>query len=166
MTSAARSSTASSRPVTADAAEGYAQQIPVRVIAQMLGIDESMSDQFTTWVRGVLELGLQDPELRQQSRNELIAFFAAELADRKAHPRDDLISELLAAEVEGEPVSDPHILGTLGLLLIAGIDTTWSGIGSSLWHLATHPDDRARLAREPRAHPDRRSRSSCGRTPP
>ena len=45
----------------ADAAEGYAQQIPVRVIAQMLGIDESMSDQFTTWVRGVLELGLQDP---------------------------------------------------------------------------------------------------------
>jgi cytochrome P450 len=132
----------------ADAAEGYAQQIPVRVIAQMLGIDESMSDQFTTWVRGVLELGLQDPELRQQSRNELIAFFAAELADRKAHPRDDLISELLAAEVDGEPVSDPHILGTLGLLLIAGIDTTWSSIGSSLWHLATHPDDRARLARE------------------
>ena len=133
---------------TADAAEGYAEQIPVRVIAQMLGIDESMSDQFTTWVRGVLELGLQDPELRQQSRNELIAFFAAELADRKAHPRDDLISELLAAEVDGEPVSDPHILGTLGLLLIAGIDTTWSSIGSSLWHLATHPDDRARLARE------------------
>ena len=52
--------------------------------------------------------------------------------------RDDLISELLAAEVDGEPVSDPHILGTLGLLLIAGIDTTWSSIGSSLWHLATH----------------------------
>jgi len=137
----------------ADAAEGYAQQIPVRVIAQMLGIDEAMSDQFTTWVRGVLELGLQDPVLREKSRNELIAFFAAELADRKAHPRDDLISELLAAEVDGEPVSDVHILGTLGLLLIAGIDTTWSGIGSSLWHLATHPDDRERLAREPELIP-------------
>ena len=137
----------------ADAAEGYAQQIPVRVIAQMLGIDESMSDQFTTWVRGVLELGLQDPVLREKSRNELIGFFAAELADRKANPRDDLISELLAAEVEGEPVSDVHILGTLGLLLIAGIDTTWSGIGSSLWHLATHPEDRQRLAREPELIP-------------
>ncbi len=137
----------------ADAAEGYAQQIPVRVIAQMLGIDESMSDQFTTWVRGVLELGLQDPELRQKSRNELIGFFAAELADRKANPRDDLISELLAAEVEGEPVSDVHILGTLGLLLIAGIDTTWSSIGSSLWHLATNADDRQRLAREPELIP-------------
>ena len=137
----------------ADAAEGYAQQIPVRVIAQMLGIDESMSDQFTTWVRGVLELGLQDPVLREKSRNELIGFFAAELADRKAHPRDDLISELLAAEVEGEPVSDVHILGTLGLLLIAGIDTTCSGIGSSLWHLATHPEDRQRLAREPELIP-------------
>ncbi len=137
----------------ADAAEGYAQQIPVRVIAQMLGIDESMSDQFTTWVRGVLELGLQDPVLREKSRNELIGFFAAELADRKTNPRDDLISELLAAEVEGEPVSDVHILGTLGLLLIAGIDTTWSSIGSSLWHLATNPDDRQRLAREPELIP-------------
>ena len=138
---------------TADAAEGYSQQIPVRVIAQMLGIDESMSDQFTTWVRGVLELGLQDPELRQRSRNELIAFFAAELEDRKQHPRDDLISELLAAEVDGKPVSELHILGTLGLLLIAGIDTTWSGIGSSLWHLATHPEDQARLAHEPELIP-------------
>ena len=137
----------------ADAAEGYAQQIPVRVIAQMLGIDEAMSDQFTTWVRGVLELGLQDPELRQKSRNELIAFFAGEIEDRKANPRDDLISELLAAEVDGEHVSDVHILGTLGLLLIAGIDTTWSGIGSSLWHLATHPDDRERLVREPELIP-------------
>ena len=125
----------------------------MRVIAQMLGIDESMSDQFTTWVRGVLELGLQDPVLREKSRNELIGFFAAELADRKAHPRDDLISELLAAEVDGEPVSDVHILGTLGLLLIAGIDTTWSGIGSSLWHLATHPEDRQRLRCEPELIP-------------
>lgn len=133
----------------ADAAEGYAQQIPVRVIARMIGIDEAMSDQFTTWVRGVLELGLQDPPLRQKSRDELLAFFAAELEDRKANPRDDLISELLAADVDGMPVSDVHILGTLGLLLIAGIDTTWSGIGSSLWHLATHPADRQRLAREP-----------------
>ncbi len=137
----------------ADAAVGYSQQIPVRVIAQMLGIDESMSDQFTTWVRGVLELGLQDPVLRQKSRDELIGFFAAELADRKAHPSDDLISELLAAEVEGEHVSDVHILGTLGLLLIAGIDTTWSSIGSSLWHLATHPEDRERLVREPELIP-------------
>ncbi len=66
----------------------------------------------------------------------------------RPHPRDDLISELLAAEVDGQPVFDVHILGTLGLLLIAGIDTTWSSIGSSLWHLATHADDRARLARD------------------
>ncbi|HTN79044.1 MAG TPA: cytochrome P450 [Acidimicrobiales bacterium] len=137
----------------ADAAENYAQQIPVRVIAQMLGIDESMSDQFTTWVRGVLELGLQDPPLRQKSREELIGFFAAEIAKRKENPSDDLISELLAAEVDGRPVPDVHILGTLGLLLIAGIDTTWSSIGSSLWHLATHPEDRARLAREPELIP-------------
>ncbi len=137
----------------ADGAEGYAQQIPVRIIAQILGIDEAMSDQFTTWVRGVLELGLQDPVLRAKSRDELFAFFLAEIADRRANPRDDLISELLAAEVDGQPVPDHHILGTCGLLLIAGIDTTWSSIGSSIWHLATHPEDRQRLSREPELIP-------------
>ena len=130
------------------------RQIPVRIIAQILGIDEAMSDQFTTWVRGVLELGLQDPVLRAKSRDELFAFFLAEIADRRANPRDDLISELLAAEVDGQPVPDHHILGTCGLLLIAGIDTTWSSIGSSIWHLATHPEDRQRLSPRARADPD------------
>ena len=48
---------------------------------------------------------------------------------------------------------DHHILGTCGLLLIAGIDTTWSSIGSSIWHLATHPEDRQRLSREPELIP-------------
>jgi cytochrome P450 len=55
--------------------------------------------------------------------------------------------------MEGQPLSDPHLLGTLRLLLVAGIDTTWSGIGASLWHLATHPEDRRRLAAEPALMP-------------
>ena len=64
-------------------------------------------------------------------------------------PGDDLISYLLGAKIDGEPLTESHVIGTLRLLLIAGIDTTWSAIGSCLWHLAQHPQDRRRLAAEP-----------------
>ncbi len=53
----------------------------------------------------------------------------------------------------GSPVPDGHILGTVALTLIAGVDTTWSAIGSALWHLATHPEDRRRLVAEPELMP-------------
>ena len=55
----------------------------------------------------------------------------------------------VTAELDGGPLSAKHILGTCFLLLMAGIDTTWSSIGASLWHLATHPHDRDRLVAEP-----------------
>lgn len=133
----------------ADAAAGYAQQIPVRVIAGMLGVSTDMSDTFTGWVRGVLEIGLQNPEVRVKSRAAIIAFFRQCIAERRVNPGNDLISELLAAEVDGHAVAESDIIGTCVLLLVAGIDTTWSAIGSSLWHLATHAEDRARLAAAP-----------------
>jgi cytochrome P450 len=133
----------------ADAAEGYAQQIPVRVIAGMLGVPKDMSDTFTGWVRGVLEIGLQNPEVRIASRQAIIAFFRECLAERRVRPGDDLISELATAEVDGHPVPDDDIVGMCTLLLIAGIDTTWSAIGSSLWHLASHEEDRRQLAADP-----------------
>jgi len=134
----------------ADAAADYAQQIPVRVIASMLGVGTERADEFTSWVRGVLEAGLTDPEVRLAARTNIINFFTEQIADRRANPRpDDLITELLHAEVDGQPVPDHHIIGTCNLMLVAGVDTTWSAIGASLWHLAGHPDDQQRLRDEP-----------------
>ncbi len=66
---------------------------------------------------------------------------------------DDLLTMLIETEVEGEPLDDMHLLGTCFLLLVAGIDTTWSSIGSSLWHLATHPEDQQRLRDDPSLMP-------------
>ncbi|MGD9703565.1 MAG: cytochrome P450 [Acidimicrobiia bacterium] len=130
----------------ADAAGEYAQQIPVRVIATMLGVPLEMADEFTGWVRGVLEVGLTDPVVRLASRNKIVEYFADQLADRRAHPREhDLITELLAAEVDGAPVPDSYVIGVCNLMLVAGVDTTWSAIGSSLWHLAQHPEHRRQL---------------------
>ena len=58
-----------------------------------------------------------------------------------------------ARDKDGQPLADEHVLGSLRLLLIAGIDTTWSAIGSSLWHLAKTPADRERLVKEPELMP-------------
>jgi len=135
---------------TADAAGQYAQQIPVRVIASMLGVPQEMADDFTGWVRGVLEVGLTDPTARMESRMNILTFFLAQVEDRKANPRKhDLISELLAAEVDGTQVPEEYVVGVCNLMLVAGVDTTWSAIGSSLWHLAQHPEHRQRLRDEP-----------------
>jgi cytochrome P450 len=136
----------------ADAAADYAQQIPVRVIAHILGVSPDLSDTFTLWVRDILEFA-DDAERRQRGAEGLLYYFVGQLEERRANPGDDLLSELLTTEVDGKPVDDGIVLGMAALALIAGVDTTWSAIGSSLWHLATHPDDRKRLVAEPELMP-------------
>jgi len=140
-----------------DAAQQYARHIPVRIIAYMLGVPEKDSDQFIQWIHESLELGIADPVVGLKAIQEIKAYFAHHVALRRAGkseadpdgPEKDLITLLMEAELEGAPVSDDHVLGTLQLLLVAGIDTTWSAIGATLWHLGTHADDRRRLVDEP-----------------
>ncbi len=130
---------------TADAAADYAQHIPVRVISNMLGVPLDMEEQFTGWVRGVLE-NMHDMELRKRSRLAIIEYFLAQVEDRKKNPREnDLISELMNTEVEGKKVPIEYVLGVCNLMLVAGIDTTWSAIGSVMWHMAQHPEHRKQL---------------------
>ena len=136
----------------ADAGVDYAQQIPVRVIASILGVPTSLSDTFTEWVRDVLEFA-DDQERRERGTQALIAYFVEEVERRRTDPGDDLLSELLHTQIDGGPIEDAVVYGVAALTLIAGVDTTWSAIGSSLWHLATHPDDAKTLATDPGAMP-------------
>jgi len=133
-----------------DAAADYAQHIPVRLIAHMLGIPDSDGDRFRKWIHDTLEQGTTDQYALERGFAELTEYFRGHLQARRERPGDDLISYLLTAKYpDGQPFKENHILGSLRLLLVAGIDTTWSGIGSSLWHLAKTPADRRRLAEEP-----------------
>jgi cytochrome P450 len=134
---------------SADAAHDYAQHIPVRVIAHMLGIPEEEEALFTDWAVKIFQGTATDPETARQATRDILAYFGEHVAARRAEPSDDLISFLAEATFDGGPLTEKHILGTCFLLLMAGIDTTWSGIGSSLWHLATHTEDRRRLVAEP-----------------
>lgn len=138
----------------ADAAADYAQQIPVRVIASMLGVPTELSDTFTGWVRGVLETGLTDPEVRMAARQNILSYFDEQIKDRQRNPRDnDLITTLLNSEVDGNKVPVEYVHGVCNLMLVAGVDTTWSAIGASLWHLAQHPEQCDRLVAEPELWP-------------
>jgi cytochrome P450 len=136
----------------ADGAADYAQQIPVRVIAHVLGVPGELADTFTGWVRDVLEFA-HDPVRSTRGQDGITTFLVEQMEARRTDPRDDLISALLQAENDGEPVPDLTILGMAALTLLAGVDTTWSSIGASLWHLATHPEDTKRLVDDPEIMP-------------
>ena len=129
-----------------DAAVEYSQHIPVLIIAEMLGLPLEDADRFRGWVNLVLgDIG-GDRESRIAQFQEFGEYLDRHIADHVDNPKDDLITFLLNAELGGQKLSPQHVHGTVVLILIAGIDTTWSGIGSSLWHLASNAVDRRRLA--------------------
>jgi cytochrome P450 len=132
-----------------DAALQYAQHIPVNVIGRMLGFPEADEDLFREFVHDTLELINEPVAVREQAGEKLDAYLDIQIADHIDNPRDDLTTYMLEAEIDGMKLEPDHVRGSIVLLLIAGIDTTWSAIGSSLWHLAQHPEDRQRLTDEP-----------------
>jgi cytochrome P450 len=137
-----------------DAAVAYTQHIPVRVIAHMLGVPPEDGDRFRLFIHRILEKpGTYAATIAPE--DTLIYYINQTLEERRKHPpQDDLIGYLMSyRDEDGNPLPDEQIFGNIGLLIIAGIDTTWSAIGASLWHLAQHPDDRRRLVEDPGVMP-------------
>ena len=128
-----------------DAAFEYAQHIPMRVIADMLGFPQEDGPQFREFVENTLEGINLPPEERIARMTKLFDYLIAQVHDHLDKPRADLTTYLLNAELYGRKLEPSHVVGAMTLLLIAGIDTTWSAIGASLWHLARTPEDRQRL---------------------
>ena len=132
-----------------DAAQDYAQHIPIRVIADMLGFPPEDGPQFREFVEDLMEGINLPPDERITRVTRLFEYLLDQVHDHLDRPRDDLTSYLINAELYGRKLDPDHVTGTMALLLIAGIDTSWSAIGASLWHLARNPADRDRLAAEP-----------------
>jgi cytochrome P450 len=129
----------------ADAAEQYSQHIPVHGICQLLGVPESDADMFRDWIYRNFQLAPRDNAIRVQIQQEMGDYSQAQMEQRLEEPADDLLTLIAFAEIDGEPVSWDLKRGYVMLLILAGIDTTWSSIGSGLWHFAQHPDQVARL---------------------
>jgi cytochrome P450 len=132
-----------------DAAHDYAQHIPMRVIAHMLGFPPEDGPRFRQFVENTLEGINLAPEERIARMSALFDYLLAQIREHVDNPRADLTTFLINAELYGRKLAPDHVAGTMALLLIAGIDTTWSAIGASLWHLARNPADRERLVAEP-----------------
>jgi cytochrome P450 len=132
-----------------DAGGEYAQFISPGVITRMLGFPEQDEDLFREFVHLVLDLIDLPAEERGPKFEPMNEYFTRQIEDHLAHPRDDFTSYLLNVEVGGNKLSPAHVRGTMVLTLVAGIDTTWSAIGASIWHLASHREDLARLVNEP-----------------
>ena len=132
-----------------DVAHDYAQHIPMRVIANMLGFPPQDGPQFREFVEDLLEGINLPPDERIERVSRLFDYLLAQVHDHLDQPRDDLTTYLINAELYGRKLDPSHVCGTMALLLIAGIDTTWSAIGASLWHLAKTPGDRERLVADP-----------------
>ncbi len=131
-----------------DAARDYAQHIPMRVIADMLGFPPEDGPQFGEFVENLLEGINLPPEERFDRVGRIFDYLLDQVNEHLENPREDLTTYLLSAELYGRKLDPDHVVGTMALLLIAGIDTTWSAIGASLWHLAKTREDRERLVAE------------------
>ena len=102
-----------------DGAVDYAQHIPVRVIALMLGVPEQDGDLFRRWIYMALIEGVRNPPAALQATAEMHEYFNCQVELRRSNPGNDLVSFLLAAQLDGRPLGEAHMLGTLRLILIA-----------------------------------------------
>jgi len=114
-------------------------EFPVRVIARLLGLPEEHFPQFQRWSVELIGL-VADIDRGLAASESLRDYFAQVVAERRARPADDLISDLVSAEVDGEQLTDEAIYSFLRLLLPAGAETTYRSSGNLLYLLLTHPD--------------------------
>ena len=144
-----------------DAALDYARHVPVRIIARMLGVPIRDSDLFIGWIHEILDVGAFDDQRNRNATKAMRDYFRHHIALRREGrteadpdgPEPDLIRVMMDGSLNGVPFEENHVLGTLNLLMVAGIDTTWSAIGAAILHLGRHPRDRRRLIEEPELMP-------------
>ena len=132
-----------------DISADYAEHIPTLVIAHMIGFPPEDEALFREFVHVVLEAVDAPVEERIEMFEPIRIYFEKQIMDHVDNPRGDLTDFLLNAEIAGQKLAPEHVFGTMVLLIVAGIDTTWSAIGSSLWYLAQHPDEAEKLRHDP-----------------
>jgi hypothetical protein len=126
----------------------FAGKLPMDVISEMIGVPAADRAQLRTWADLVVhrEEGVQGlPAEAAASALRMLHYFTEMLADRRKHPRDDLTGALIAAEIDGDRLTDREIIGFLFLMVVAGNETTTKLLGNALYWLWRHPGERDRL---------------------
>src|SRR6266700_848593 len=119
-----------------DVVRDLAYPLPVTVIAELLGIPAELRDEFKRWSDAIVagDEGLSEEERKVliQEVQGMYGYFTQVLEERRQHPQNDLVSALLAAEVDGQRLSNVELLGFCGLLLVAGNETTTNLLGNMI----------------------------------
>ncbi|MET1084603.1 MAG: cytochrome P450 [Burkholderiales bacterium] len=145
-----------------DLVDGLAHPLPVIVIAELLGIPVADRTIFRHWADTLFSQNEQTSEIKLDeatlkalfdavapTMREMNGYLLAHIQDRRARPANDLMTELVNAEVDGERLDDQEIVGFVGLLLIAGHITTTALLGNAIITLDEHPDTAAELRADP-----------------
>src|SRR5262245_29231475 len=137
-----------------DVIEALAGPLPTIVIAEMLGVDPADRHDFKRWSDAEalgLNPMLSDEEMATTAQlgAELAAYLERTIAARRAHPRDDLISDLIAVAEAGDRLTDDESVIMCELLLVAGNITTTDLIGNGIWLLLRHPRELQKLRDDP-----------------
>jgi len=141
-----------------DLVEALTYPLPVIVIAEMIGVPAADRAQFKAWSDalvaplGSIFFGPPAPEMVEEQRRiraELEAYFVRLVEERRRTPKDDLLTGLVQAEVEGSRLSFQELLAMLILLLVAGNETTTNLIGNATLELLAHPDALAAVRADP-----------------
>ena len=140
-----------------DLIEEFAYPIPVNVICEMLGVPIGDHERFKGWsldiARGLDSVWLppesEIPKRSGAARHAIGDYMRGLIAERRASPRGDLLSALIAAEEAGDKLSEDELIATCILLLIAGHETTVNLIGNGTLALLRHPEELRRLRETP-----------------
>lgn len=139
-----------------DIVADLAYPLPLTIITDMLGVPREDEPRFREWSHALARS--LDPEFllppdavaaREQAIAEFEEYFLQLFADRRAHPRDDMLTRLVEAEEAGDKLSEDELTSTCVLLLVAGHETTVNLIANGILALARHPDERTRLLADP-----------------
>jgi cytochrome P450 PksS len=132
-----------------DLLDVFAFPLPVTVIAELLGVPAEDQDRFRVWTFTLLNPSGSDLEPIRRTAVEFQQYLQGILARRRAEPRDDLISALLAAEEQGDRLSPVELASMVFLLMVAGHETTVNVIANGVWALLRHPEQLERLRANP-----------------
>jgi cytochrome P450 len=117
---------------------------PVQVIAGVLGVPTDDYELFQRWGLEI-SMGPEDYDVSKAASQAMRDYLTPLVEQRKTHPGDDLVSDIVTAEIDGERLSDEHIYGFLRLLLPAGAETTYRALGNCLVALLSRPPVLARV---------------------
>ena len=147
----------------ADLVKQFTTRYPFKIILRMLGLPQAAEEDVTRWALGMLDIQL-NYENAVRCSQEFTAFVDPILQERRTDPADDLISKLATEEIDGDRLTDEEIMNFLKLLFPAGADTTYLGLGNTLYGLLTNPEQLETCSPIPKAKRAGPPKKACGGT--